>query len=261
MDLGVDSASNFKNVLRTIIGLFPLVTSHAMDVYKADNIHSLMLTFYTIFATILSTFKAYKEVYADHKSIIQDLDKIIKLVESSEFFTMYKTEINNEINKKIEDLGKIEIIRFNTLKRDQKDYDKLAELTKISAIALDNIQDTNNTIEDIVFGNGSNSNVTDSDIEKELNKKIKDNLDKQQREFLLREKMKAIKESLSENDSEDDEDEEYLETLKDPILKNIYPESVVRLIKTENDKLKNMMSGSPDANITSTYINQLKKLP
>lgn len=97
-------------------------------------------------------------------------------------------------------------------------------------------------------------------IDKELNKKIQSNLDKQQKEFLLREKMKAIKEQLNESD-DDEGDEEYSKIVNDPVLKQMYPEWIIKSIKVERDKLKNMMSSSPDANITQTYISNLKKLP
>lgn len=103
--------------------------------------------------------------------------------------------------------------------------------------------------------------ISDAIIENEINKKVKDNLDKQQREFLLKEKLRAIKESLQENDQDADDESEYTKIIKDKNKSKMYPESVQKLIKSETNKMKSMMSGTPDANITSSYINVLKSLP
>ncbi len=73
-------------------------------------------------------------------------------------------------------------------------------------------------------------------------------------------KWKPIKEQLNESD-DDEGDEEYSKIVNDPVLKQMYPEWIIKSIKVERDKLKNMMSSSPDANITQTYISNLKKLP
>ncbi|QSF13799.1 endopeptidase La [Mycoplasma sp. Mirounga ES2805-ORL] len=111
--------------------------------------------------------------------------------------------------------------------------------------------------------NKSDDVIADAMLEEELNKKIKTNLDKQQKEFLLREKMKAIKESLSETapDGEDDEDEEFVKILRDPKKSKMFPDSVLKIINGEKERLKSMMSGTPDANTTASYINVLKSMP
>ncbi|BAP01099.1 heat shock ATP-dependent protease [Mycoplasmopsis californica HAZ160_1] len=110
-------------------------------------------------------------------------------------------------------------------------------------------------------GKKSTDPISDAIVENELNKKVKDNLEKQQREFLLKEKLKVIKETLQEESNNDEDDSEFAKNSKDKIKAKIYPDSVVKLIKSETNKLKSMMSGSPDANITSSYVNVLKSLP
>nr|WP_245595524.1 endopeptidase La [Mycoplasma simbae] len=107
----------------------------------------------------------------------------------------------------------------------------------------------------------SNDAISDALVENELNKKIKDNLERQQREFLLKEKLRAIKEQLQEGDGEEEDDSEFARNMKDKQKSKVYPESVLKLIKSESNKLKTMMSGTPDANITTAYLNLLKTLP
>ncbi|KKB26984.1 ATP-dependent protease La Type I [Mycoplasmopsis meleagridis] len=103
--------------------------------------------------------------------------------------------------------------------------------------------------------------VNDWDIEQEIQNRVKENLDKQQKEFLLREKMRAIKESLRDNNSSEDDLDEYSKNLKDPIKMQMYPSSVIKLITSEEDRLKGTMQGTPDANIMQTYLKTLKSLP
>ncbi|MGL4343243.1 MAG: endopeptidase La [Metamycoplasmataceae bacterium] len=94
----------------------------------------------------------------------------------------------------------------------------------------------------------------DEDIDKDVRKK----LDSQQREFLLRERMKVIRNKLGEESDSEDKLEQILNSDE---LKEMIPEDVKIIIKNEKSKLKHMMSSSPDANITRTYIELLSELP
>ncbi|VEU75198.1 ATP-dependent protease La [Mycoplasmopsis maculosa] len=259
----INSDINFESVnpttifIKTILTIFPLTPLHAFDVFVRNNVKDLMRSYYAIFSSIINSFHTFIKYNKGQEEIKEDLKKIIKIIEETDFYKDQKSKFTEVELKLIESVSEKEM--QNWIEESEYDFDSLKEFLKLASIATNQANKENDIVDDILFDN--KSNLTENDIEKEINKKIKDNLDKQQREFLLREKMKAIKESLSENESDEEEDEEYIKTLKDPVLKNIYPESVVKLIKSENEKLKNMMSASPDANITSTYISQLKKLP
>lgn len=99
-----------------------------------------------------------------------------------------------------------------------------------------------------------------TDVNEEIEKKVKENLEKQQRDFILREKLKAIKDTLNDGDGIE-EDDEYNKNINDEKLKNIYPESVQKIIKSETEKSKSMMTGSPDYALSQNYVSVLKKLP
>lgn len=98
-------------------------------------------------------------------------------------------------------------------------------------------------------------------IENEIHEEINRNMSKQQKEFMLREKLKATKKLLSDINPDSGENNEFSETLKDPKKSKQYPDSVIKLVKNEQERLKGMMAGTPDSNVTQTYINTLVSLP
>lgn len=96
------------------------------------------------------------------------------------------------------------------------------------------------------------------ELDVDLDKDIKKNLDSQQREFLLRERMKVIRNKLGDEDETEEKIENILNSDEN---KKIYPEEVLFAIKKEKSRLKNMMASSPEANISRTYIDLLTSLP
>ena len=122
-------------------------------------------------------------------------------------------------------------------------------ISKVNAIT-EFLQNLFNGVENI------EENITniDNEIETDLRKSI----DSQNKEFILREKLKVIRNKLGEDSSDDDRIEKLL---NDRELKNMIPDDVKVIIKKEKAKLKTMMSSSPDANITRNYIDLLTQLP
>lgn len=94
-------------------------------------------------------------------------------------------------------------------------------------------------------------------IEKELTDKIKDRIDEQQKEYYLREKLRAIKEELGEIDGKSNEMTRYLERLdSEP-----FPENIKERIKEEIARCDEMPQASSEANIIRTYIDWMMNLP
>lgn len=94
-------------------------------------------------------------------------------------------------------------------------------------------------------------------IEKELTNKIKDRIDEQQKEYYLREKLRAIKEELGEIDGKSNELTRYLERLdSEP-----FPENIKERIKEEIARCDEMPQASSEANILRTYIDWMMNIP
>lgn len=98
-----------------------------------------------------------------------------------------------------------------------------------------------------------------NEIEKSINRRVRDKTDKQQREFILREKLRATQDELNEviGESEEDEEQEILKKLEE----QEYPEEVKKKIKKEFQRYKVLPAASLEASMAKTYIDWLVDLP
>ena len=93
-------------------------------------------------------------------------------------------------------------------------------------------------------------------IKREFQMKVKQAIDKNQKDYILREQMRVIREELGEDspDTEGDEYERQLEQLKaDKETKD--------KIRKEINRFKTMPGGSQEANVLRTYIETMLELP
>lgn len=93
-------------------------------------------------------------------------------------------------------------------------------------------------------------------IKNELQAKIKERVDRNQKEYILREQMKLIREELGEDNTESDADS-YMEALE----KLKADKEVKDRIKKEIDRFKNISSNSSESAVTRGYIETLLELP
>jgi ATP-dependent Lon protease len=94
-------------------------------------------------------------------------------------------------------------------------------------------------------------------IEKEINAKVRSRIDKLQKEYYLREQLKAIKAELGETDEIDQEVEEYEKKIEEKDL----PEEVRKKAKEELKRLSKMAPGSAEASVVRTYLDWILDLP
>lgn len=94
-------------------------------------------------------------------------------------------------------------------------------------------------------------------IEKELSQKVKESIDNNQKEYFLREKMKAIQEELGVNEDAGIEAADWLKALEELHL----DEKVAEKIKKEIDKFSKMMPSSAEATVIRNYVETILALP
>lgn len=90
-----------------------------------------------------------------------------------------------------------------------------------------------------------------------IQSQVKGDMDKRQREYYLRQQLKAIKEELGETDEATVELEEYRTKIKE---KNL-PEVAVKEAERELDRLARMHPSSAEYTVAMTYLNWLTELP
>lgn len=93
-------------------------------------------------------------------------------------------------------------------------------------------------------------------VSKKIRARMSDDVDKQQREFLLRQKMKAIQDELGEGSS-DNEHAELHERAKEKQL----PEHVMSAFEKEMKKLERSNPVMPDYAVTRNYVDWILDLP
>lgn len=94
-------------------------------------------------------------------------------------------------------------------------------------------------------------------IEKKIGSKVKSNIDKVQKEYYLREQLKAIQDELGEYD----EDAKEFYAYKDKIEKAKMPKEAKEKALYELDRLRNSGSYSQEGGIIKTYLDWLISLP
>lgn len=94
-------------------------------------------------------------------------------------------------------------------------------------------------------------------IEKELSQKVKENIDNGQREYFLREKLKAIQTELGVEEDAGAESAEWLEKLDELKL----DEKVDEKVRKEISKFSKMMPSSAESSVIRNYVETILDLP
>lgn len=95
------------------------------------------------------------------------------------------------------------------------------------------------------------------EVEKNINAKVRKQIDKMQKEYYLREQLKAIQTELGDKDGITGEVEDYKERLKEAKL----PEEVEKKVLKELDRLLKMPQGSAEGSVIRTYLDWIFDIP
>lgn len=144
----------------------------------------------------------------------------------------------------VENISKLTDITISELPLDYK--------TKIKYLNLRNPMDRLKLIiEDL------NKELETTKLENELELSLKEKLDDSQKEYILREKIRIIKEELGETDIKESD----VELLKNKIESLNAPDKVKEKLKQELTRYELTSPASPEVSIIRTYIDWLLNLP
>ena len=93
------------------------------------------------------------------------------------------------------------------------------------------------------------------DTEKQISARVKQQMDSNQREYYLREQMKAIQKELGNDEVSE------VEELRGRVEEKNLPEHAKERALKEIDRLEKMSGGSPEATVVRTYLDVLLDLP
>jgi len=95
------------------------------------------------------------------------------------------------------------------------------------------------------------------EIEKKISGRVRKQMEKTQKEYFLREQMKAIQQELGERDEKASEVEEYRQKMKEQEL----PKDVAEKVAKEIDRIEKMSPMSAESGVIRTYLDWLLGLP
>src|SRR5712675_137863 len=94
-------------------------------------------------------------------------------------------------------------------------------------------------------------------VREKINTQVQEEMGRNQREYVLRQQLKAIKEELGELDDGGGDLDEFAEK----ITKSKMPEEAEKVAKKQRDRLKGMQPSSAEYTVTRTYLEWLGELP
>ncbi|MBZ5608086.1 MAG: endopeptidase La [Acidobacteriia bacterium] len=95
------------------------------------------------------------------------------------------------------------------------------------------------------------------ELRNKINTEARSEMTKEQRDYLLRQQMRAIQQELGEKGGEQAEAEQLRERLEKADL----PEEILKEAKRELDRLEKLPPGAPDYNVIRTYLDYVLELP
>ena len=94
-------------------------------------------------------------------------------------------------------------------------------------------------------------------LEDTINRKVKESIDENQKEYYLREKLRAIKDELGDTVDKGDDAEQ----IREELAKNPYPQYIKDKVEEELRRFEAMPPASSEANVVRTYIDWVMKTP
>ncbi len=98
---------------------------------------------------------------------------------------------------------------------------------------------------------------TRDEVEERIQQIVRESSEKSQKEYFLREKLKAVKQELGEDTSEEKDPE----NIKKKLEENPYPEHIKKKVLAELNKMDMMPQGSLESSLIQNYIETIMDLP
>lgn len=227
----VISVTQLKDYTRVRIDPRYRVKIHGISTYN-DNLSQLAQ--YTILEDILGD---HTEEEALIRSIMSELEKMTDLLDS-----LPKSFIN-QLSKGVSSVQLTHLLSNNMPLTVSGKQELLEEVN------------VNNRLTMLL--QAINEEKVVREVDKKISDRLRDSTEKNQREYILREKLKAIRKELGEDEDSDSSEEKILERLDN----NPYPDVIKAKVKSELKRYQMMPQASLEGSIIRSYIETLMDIP
>lgn len=188
-------------------------------------------------------------LHSDYREIVESEELAYQRAVKKEFesYAAYLPKISNDVIAKVISIDESGALADFICSNTSIDYaDKQSVLMELAPL--------NRLINLLVL---LKKEVSTLEIETEIQEKVKEAIDKNQREYYLREEIKAITDALGESDNPLEEADEYRTKIK----KLLCSDDIKEKLLNECDKLMKMPSGSHEGTVVRNYIDKCLELP
>lgn len=203
-----------------------------------DNILENEKGFYTAEGT---TYKINKPDVATNKAVLDGVSKILE--ENSAIMINFPKSILNNISK----TNKAEVMCYSLASALEMPLNK-----KQAILEANKIEDIMDLVVSSFYGEKQKL-----EVENELQEAVRKSAEKSQKEYFLREKLKAIKKELNDDNGDEHDPDKILEKIE----KNPYPENIKAKVRSEIKKYEMMPQGSLEAALVQSYLDVLLSIP
>ena len=186
------------------------------------------------------------------EDVISDDKKVVSLTKSIITSLQNVPQITSAIPRTV-------MVELNTHGADPSELaDFLAPYLPLNDAGRQAILEATNVEERLTIVLGAiNEAIEEAKIDNEIQKDVAQSTEKQQRDYILREKLRAIKKELGEGeDSADDE-----ESIRKRLEENPYPDHVKAKVKSELKRFSMMPQASLESSLIMSYIQTLMDVP
>ena len=225
------SYSDMKNYVR--------IRVHAGNRVKISNIQFDPQGFYTAESETLDSVPGDEQnVVALVKRVVQDLQDLPKLMSS-----LPRTLVQELMSKGIDPSELCDALAPYLSTTNDVRQSLLEEL---------NVEKRLEIVLDIL-----KKNKEEAKVDAAIEKRVSENVEKNQKDYILHEKLRAIKQELNEGDGGANDADSILEKLE----KNPYPQHVKDKVKAELKRYEMMPQASLEASLSMSYIQTLLDVP
>lgn len=152
-------------------------------------------------------------------------------------------------------LGKDVVAKMENLRSADEYVDGVVSAMRVKLEIKQQILEEARVIERLkIFERCLNDELEISKIEKKIATAVRQNIDKSQKEYFLREQLKAIHTELGDETKEEDE-------FREKILAKNLPKELEEKCLKEIERMGKMQTSSPEYNVITSYLEQVLALP